>query len=175
MEFSNAGIALDQLPRAEEIQWQPIDPRYRKVLWRQWLISWSLALLVASILVFFSGSLRDILWISLMAGGLLLLALLNWVLVARSFAFKAYAVREHDIFYRTGWLVQSVRVCPFNRIQHCSVDAGLLERKYGLASLSVFTAGGNEADMKIPGLPEPTATSLREWIIQKTGGHEQSL
>ncbi|HEX5654627.1 MAG TPA: PH domain-containing protein [Chitinophagaceae bacterium] len=175
MEFKNAGIALDQLPRAEEIQWQPIDPRYRKVLWRQWLITWALVLIAAALLVFFSTSLQDIKWISLIAGGLVLLALLNWVVVARSFTFKAYALREHDIFYRTGWLLQSVRVCPFNRIQHCSVDAGILERKYGLSSLSVFTAGGNEADMKIPGLPEPIATSLREWIIQKTGGHEQSL
>ena len=175
MEFKNAGIALDQLPLAEGIQWQPIDPRYRKVLWRQWLITWALLLIAAVLLVFFSTALRDILSIVSIAGGLILLAIINWILVARSFAYKAYALREHDIFYRTGWLVQSVRVCPFNRIQHCSVDAGILERKYGLSSLSVFTAGGNEADMKIPGLPEPTATSLREFIIQKTGGHEQSL
>ena len=71
--------------------------------------------------------------------------------------------------YQTGWLVQSLRVCPFNRIQHCSVDVGLFERKYGLATLSVYTAGGNEADMKIPGLTTEMAASLRELITTKTG------
>ena len=49
------------------------------------------------------------------------------------------------------------------------MDAGLFERKYGLATLSVYTAGGNEADMKIPGLTTEIAASLRELVTRKTG------
>lgn len=169
MEFQNAGIDIDSLPKTEDIQLQPVDPRYLQVLWRHWLVGWFVVLVIASLVLIFYKKLHQPLWIVLVLAGVVLLAIMNWVLIRLSFYHKAFAVREHDIIYRTGWLIRSIRVCPFKRIQHCSVDAGLFERKFGLASLSVFTAGGNEADMKIPGLPEATASSLRELVIQKTG------
>lgn len=169
MEFENAGIELYNLPQAATTTLQPIEPAYRKVLWLQWLITWLVILVAALILVFFVNNLRATVWIILIGAGLVLLAVSNWFLISKSCAYKAYAIREHDIMYRTGWLIRSIRVCPFNRIQHCSMESGILERKFGLATLAVFTAGGNEADMKIPGLTEKDAIALRELIIQKTG------
>ena len=169
MEFQNAGIDIDSLPRASDAGLKPIDPRYLKVLWRQWLAGWLLVMLAAAAIIIFTSNLHDSIWILLVTTFLMVIAVINWTLIVRSFRNKAWAVREHDIIYRTGWLVLSTRICPFNRIQHCSVDAGIFERKFGLASVSVFTAGGNEADMKIPGLPSETADALRELIIKKTG------
>ena len=169
MEFRNAGIDIDRLPRAEELTLRPIEPEYLKVLFRQWIAGWLITLIIVSIIIWFSTTLRNPVWLSLIAVGVIALALLNWWLVKKSFQYKAYAIRDHDIIYRTGWLIQSVRTCPFNRIQHCSVDSGLFERKFGLAKLAVFTSGGSEADMKIPGLKAETTSTIRELIIQKTG------
>lgn len=169
MEFKNAGIEIGQLPKAEELQLQSIDPRYLKVLWRQWLARWLIIFIIAALVIFFSPSLQEGAWIALILGGVLLIAIANWIIIAHSFRYKAFGIREHDIIYRTGWLVQSTRACPFNRIQHCSVEADMFERQFGLASLSVYTAGGNEADMKIPGLSASAAADLREMIVQKTG------
>ncbi|MCR6719337.1 MAG: PH domain-containing protein [Chitinophagaceae bacterium] len=98
----------------------------------------------------------------------LLFAISSFFLTILSFRYKAYALREHDVIYRSGWLVQSVRVCPFNRIQHCSVDSGVIDRRYGLSSLSVYTAGGAEADMKLAGLPKDVADDMRDFILSKT-------
>lgn len=169
MEFQNAGIDIEQLPKVAELQLRPIDSKYRKVLYWQWLLSWMVIFTGAAIFMIFAAELHSPFWLITIPVVLLILAGLNWMLIAKSFAYKAFAVREHDLIYRTGWLVRSTRVCPFNRIQHCSVDAGLWERKFNLSSLSVFTAGGNEADMKIPGLPESIASELRELIIYKSG------
>ena len=169
MEFENAGIDFSRLPKVEDVPLQPIHPKYLSVLKAQWVIAWTVVVVATGILVYFSGNLHHPAWIILISLAIIGFALLNWLLVKRSFYRKSYAVREHDIMYQTGWLVQSLRVCPFNRIQHCSVDAGLFERKYGLATLSVYTAGGNEADMKIPGLTTEIAASLRELVTRKTG------
>lgn len=169
MEFQNAGIDIDRIPKAADLALQPVDPRYLKVLWRQWMVGWISVAIITSVALVFSERLHNTVWIGLIIGGIIFLAIFTWIVTRKSFHYKAFAIREHDIVYRTGWLIQSTRICPFNRIQHCSVDAGLIERQFGLASLSVFTAGGNEADMKIPGLPAERAADLRELIIQKTG------
>ncbi|HEX6192352.1 MAG TPA: PH domain-containing protein [Chitinophagaceae bacterium] len=169
MEFQNAGIDISQIPRAEDVPLQPIHPTYLKVLKAQWALAWLVVVAIAAVFIYFSKNLHQPTWIALISLAILGGSLLNWVLIKRSFQRKAYAVREHDIMYQTGWLIQSLRICPFNRIQHCSVEVGLFERKYGLATLSVFTAGGNEADMKIPGLTTDAAADLRELITRKTG------
>jgi len=174
MEFQNAGIDTSHLPKAAELSLQPVDPNYLAVLRAQWAIGWLFVALLTAIAIYFSEGLHSLTWIIVISLAVIVVALLNWWLVKRSFEYKAFAIREHDIVYRTGWLVQSTRVCPFNRIQHCSVDIGLFERKYGLATLSVYTAGGNEADMKIPGLQASMAGDLRELIIRKTGIDEST-
>lgn len=169
MEFQNAGIDTSLLPKAEELVLEPIDPNYRKVLWREWLAGWFLFGIAIAIVLLFMEPIHDPIWIAAISAGFVLLALSNWIVIIRSFHYKAYALREHDIVYRSGYLVRSTRICPFNRIQHCSVDIGFIERKFGLASLSLFTAGGNQADMKIPGLKEEDAAAMREFITRKIG------
>lgn len=171
MEFQNAGIAIDTLPRAESIALQPIHPDYFKVQTAQWITLWVILLITAGLVYFFNPAMQQPLWAALLFGGLIFFALLHYFLMSRSFKYKAFAVREHDIIYRTGWLIQSTRTCPFNRIQHCSVEAGIYERKYGLAKLSLFTAGGQEADMRIPGLTAENAATLRELVIKKSGAY----
>ncbi|MEJ7911605.1 MAG: PH domain-containing protein [Chitinophagaceae bacterium] len=82
----------------------------------------------------------------------------------------AYALREHDVIYQKGWLVKSTKVCPFNRVQNCSIQSGPLERRWGLASLVLYTAGSEGADMRIPGLLQNDAESLRQFILSKING-----
>jgi len=101
--------------------------------------------------------------------------MLTYWLMRKSFTRKAYALRDKDILYRSGWLVQRLSVCPFIRIQHCSINAGPFERKLGLASISIHTAGTDGADLKIPGLQQETAHALRDFIMKKTTANEQAF
>ena len=86
----------------------------------------------------------------------------------------AYVIREHDILYRSGWIVQRIIACPFNRVQHCSADAGPLDRKFRLSSITLFTAGATGADLRISGLKEELAQQLREFILAKIKANEQA-
>ena len=85
----------------------------------------------------------------------------------RSFPFLTYAVREKDVIHQRGWLIRTIKVCPFNRIQNCTVRSGPLERKYHLASLIIYTAGSGGADMRISGLLQEEADKLRYYILEK--------
>ncbi len=171
--FPNETIDTGSLPRAEEVSLQSIEHSYWKVLQWSWAIVWGI------ILVFAAGSFLLVpptyllIWITV-TSFLFLLCLLTYWLMRKSFTRKAYALREKDIMYRSGWLIQGISVCPFNRIQHCSINSGPFERKLGLASLSIYTAGTQGADIKIPGLKEETALALRDFIMKKTSGYEQT-
>ena len=67
--------------------------------------------------------------------------------------------------HQRGWLIRRLKICPFNRIQNCSLQSGPLERKYGLASLIIYTAGTTGADMRISGLLQEEADKLRHFIL----------
>lgn len=167
MVFENLQVHPDQLPRASSLELQPVDRRYLRVLMIHRFLLAAMLLAATMLLFFLKPSLQTPGNLMLAGVGLFLFAAASFFLTWRSFRYKAYAVRQNDIVYQKGWIIRSVRVCPFNRIQHCSVDAGLLDRRFGLASLSVYTAGGMQADMKLPGLPQEEAARLREFILSK--------
>lgn len=171
--FSNESVDLNSLPLAEDITLQSIEHSYWKVLKWGWMIVCGI-LLLAAVVSLLLASPNNILPWALIPIPLFLFFLLIYWLMWKSFTRKAYALREKDIIYRSGWLIQKISVCPFNRIQHCSVNSGPFERKLGLASLSIYTAGSQGADLKIPGLKQETASNLRDFIMKKTADDEQS-
>ncbi|HYF32741.1 MAG TPA: PH domain-containing protein [Chitinophagaceae bacterium] len=174
MEFNNPSIDTALLPQAEAINLQPIERSYWKVLQLEWLITAIVLLIAGGSAIFFIKSLQSNLIIGLASGAWLLITVLYYYIVRQSFKRKAYALREKDALYRTGFIIRRLQVCPFNRIQHCSVHAGPLERRYGLASISLYTAGSEGSDLRIPGLTEATAASIREFIMQKVRSDEEA-
>jgi len=164
--FSNEARDINTLPRAEDINLIPIEPAYWKVLKWGWMIVTAVLVISLSLILLIGFPGNSYLLLSI--PGLILFLLLQFWFMRKSFLWKAYALREKDIIYRTGWLIRRISVCPFNRVQNCSVNAGPFERKLGLSSLSIYTAGAEGADFKIPGLKEATALSLRDFILAKT-------
>ena len=53
-----------------------------------------------------------------------------------AFHYMGYALREKDISYRSGWLWRSMVTVPFNRVQHCEIKQGLIDRRFGLSRLT---------------------------------------
>lgn len=89
-----------------------------------------------------------------------------------SFSYMSYAIRERDISYKSGWLWKSMTTIPFNRVQHCDIKQGILDRRFGLSKLTIYTAGGQNTDLEIPGLLPDTAEKLKAFILRST---EQSI
>ncbi len=63
-----------------------------------------------------------------------------------------------------GLLFRSDTVVPFGRVQHIDVNQGPLERYFGLATLTLHTAGNHNSSVHLPGLLNADALAMREAI-----------
>jgi membrane protein YdbS with pleckstrin-like domain len=172
MDFLNQQIDIDNLPDAAAVEWRKIERNYLKVLRIQWLILSLLLFSAAAIVVFFSRTMQQPVRLLIITSSVIFISVFYFIYLYKSFIYRRYALREHDILYRHGWLIRSTDACPFNRVQHCSVNAGPLERNYKLASLTLFTAASGEADIKISGLPVSTAFEIREYVMKKIAPYD---
>lgn len=107
----------------------------------------------------------------LLAPPLLLLLTVYTVISSRA---KGYRLQEHHMSFHQGVMFQSVTVQPFSRLQHIEITRGPLERLFGLATLKLFSAGGSQHAVAVPGLPLGRAEYLRSCILDSKGlAHEQ--
>ena len=102
-----------------------------------------------------------------------MLLIYGWISVNYGFRHSGYALRTKDILFKRGWIIRKIRVVPLKRIQHVSLQSGPVERKFGLASISIYTAGSEEADFTIRGITQQTAQQIKEWISTQLHGEPQ--
>lgn len=165
--FQNNDIHINNLPTAETANYNKLDRAYLTVIMLSRLI-----VPVILILVFFFLSQwsefpeipfsESIVYIGIVGFSLLLLTF-GYL----GFHRKAYALREKDIMFRSGLIIRNHVAVPFNRIQHCEVQQGAIERGFRLAKLKLYTAGGSSSDLSIPGLPLLDANKLRDFVLGK--------
>lgn len=83
---------------------------------------------------------------------------------ARRYRATGYSVGANRLRIVRGLLVRRDTTVPFGRVQHIDVGQGPLERLYGLATLTVHTAGTHNASVHLPGLGYQDAIAMREAI-----------
>jgi membrane protein YdbS with pleckstrin-like domain len=83
------------------------------------------------------------------------------VSVGRRWRAWGYAEREDDLLVRRGVLVRRTSVVPYGRMQYVDVTAGPLDRRLGIARVTMHTAAA-ASDASIPGLPVEEAHRLRD-------------
>jgi membrane protein YdbS with pleckstrin-like domain len=83
-----------------------------------------------------------------------------------------YAVRPHDVLVCYGVIWRTRRCVPRLRIQHVDIEAGPINRMFGLVQLSLFTAGTVAAVATIPGLRPEEAEALREALLAGDESHD---
>ena len=144
--FVNPEVALESLPGAAELDWLALDPAFVRCLQTKALLRWATVAIVAGV----ASTLRFVLDTP---GVGLELVLAGWGVVvlaaARALVWpllevprRGYVVRDKDLVYKAGVLWRSVKAVPYNRVQHAETASGPLDRRFGLARLTVFTAGG---------------------------------
>jgi membrane protein YdbS with pleckstrin-like domain len=69
--------------------------------------------------------------------------------------------------FEHGWLWRHQISVPRSRIQHTDVTQGPYERRFGLATLVVYTAGTEHASIPIEGLSHPTALAFRDALLAR--------
>jgi membrane protein YdbS with pleckstrin-like domain len=165
-------VTHDTLPPLLNEPWRPIDPAYCSVL-RLVVLTYLLAITAAAVLLAWRAApfLLPFVASSLAAVYVLgLFLLLVWA--PRRVKHTQYLLREQDVHVRVGFWWHSTTSAGVNRVQHTEVTQGPLERLFGLSKLVVYTAGGNQSDIKIPGLPTATAHQLKNYLTEHVVAEE---
>lgn len=166
MTFTNQPIDLGDLPQLDESTFNALDPRH--------LRSMAIGHMIAVVVVWVIGGVIAMLtdpWVFL--GPLLATAvvILSYVRTRIDVRNIGWQVRDHDISYRRGVLVRSVQTLPFVRVQHTRITRTLVQRRFGLATLHVNTAG---PDIAITGLAVDDAERLKALVVERAGDLDES-
>lgn len=172
-EFINEQVFDLQLPQIATLEYSPLEKNLLKadIIWS--IIFFSVIFIISSVLKYIVEAEWMVDYGVYIWMGLGVLFLVSLVFVYYSFLKKSYAIRQKDIVFNSGLFWQSSIVIPFNRVQHCEVSQGPIDRLYKLAELKIFTAGGASSDLSISGLTPETAARIKDFIVTKTGLDEE--
>ena len=95
---------------------------------------------------------------------LLAYAFVVFTVPARKYRHWGYDMGTDRLRIVRGYMFYSDTIVPFGRIQHIDVDQGPIDRRYGLAKLTVHTAGNHNSTVALPGLAHADALAMREAI-----------
>ncbi|WP_339886986.1 PH domain-containing protein [uncultured Flavobacterium sp.] len=166
-EFTNQTIDISTLPKFEETTLNPLQKDYFKVMLIQFGIVFGILLI--GIIALYLISIEELIQnkIIYFIIGWLVLLLLSFLYLKISFAKKGFALREHDVIFRSGVISETTTIVTNNRVQHVALHQGMLSRYFGLASIELFTAGGSASDLKINGLLLEDAKKVKESVSLK--------
>lgn len=168
--FTNTQVDLSSLPEADRMEMISLEPTYKMLRYISSAIYAFIFISISWLIVWFQPGFQPYGYIVAS-----IITLFSWMMIVYagvSFKYLSYAIREKDISYQSGWLWKSMTTVPFNRVQHCDIKQGILDRRFGLAKLTIYTAGGANTDLEIPGLIPDTAEKLKAFIL---GSTEQSI
>jgi membrane protein YdbS with pleckstrin-like domain len=101
------------------------------------------------------------LWVTAVA----LLAWQLWRWPAIAYRFMSYRIDDLGIEIREGVYWRTIVNVPRSRVQHTDVSQGPLERRYGLATLVVYTAGTAHSRVSLGGLAHDVARDIRAHLL----------
>ncbi len=98
---------------------------------------------------------------------LLLILIAQWaLLLPRRVRACGYREGADDLVVASGVMFRSLETIPFGRIQSVDISEGPIERRYGLATISVTTAASS-GGVGISGLPREEAERLRARLSER--------
>jgi hypothetical protein len=163
-------IAVEPIPPVDPVH-HSLDPAWIEL---QRLSGWiafgvfAPALLVGLGIGWLIGSLSLDVKVVLSFGWVVVTVLLAWLAqVWPEVEYKrfSYALGPDRLEIRRGVLWRTLTSVPKSRVQHIDVAQGPLERRYGLATLSIYTAGTEYARVDLPGLTYERAVQIRDRLL----------
>lgn len=168
--FQNVEVPIDELPQFQEVQLHPVSRKYKTM---HLVISSIIALIAAGGFVAINIAADWTVWF--LFGFPALYWLVHFVVVTKGYPWIGYAIREHDVIFRRGWIFRSTTVIPYSKIQHGEVRQSFVERIYGMSRLKLFTAGGTSSDLVIPAIADEEANKLRDFVMTKVKQQEDAI
>ena len=158
-------------PPATGSDFEKLDPRYITVERLGWAITFLVALVISGVvltIVYLAEDSSKTLWFTLLGVAIAILATITtgavlmprWDYEAKRLRLDDFGLEIHrGIFWKQRQLV------PRSRIQHSDVSQGPLERRFGLGTIKLHTAGTHNATVTLSGLSHERAVALRDRLM----------
>jgi len=172
-EASMDAQAIDEsMPGVPEEDFIMLDERVVNL----WRINQIIGSVVFLGILFMVGS-----FVSMAVSNSLIWVAVGWVMIAvykllsaliyPPLAYRAYGYRMDDkvLEIRSGVIWKVSQQVPLSRLQHVDLHRGPLERSFGLATLSLHTAGTQQAVLTLPGLEADMAGEFRDELVSIGG------
>jgi uncharacterized protein len=151
-------------PRDDDAELTKLHPNYSHALRVHATLS-SIPFLVGALVL--EGALRGegLFPSGIIAGPVLLIALALIIRIPQTrYNARGYQISADRLRVVRGLMFRYDTVVPIGRVQHIDVNQGPLERFFGIATLTLHTAGNHNASVSLPGLGEELALEMREDI-----------
>ena len=145
-----------------DVTWQRVSPRLSAA--RRLLLGIFAALVLAADVLLWL--LTGTAWLLLAAPVILAVAGWAWWIIGRQAGAIGYAERDDDLLVRRGILFRDLVVVPYGRMQYVDVQAGPVDRRFGIAKVQLHTASPG-TDAQIPGLTPEEAARLRDRLARR--------
>jgi hypothetical protein len=148
-----------------------LDPAWidlqRLVGWIVWAVLVPILLIAVVIALFVPSISLDVKALLVVAwlGVTILLAWLAQMWPPIEYRYFRYRLDSQGVDIRTGVVWRRIISVPRSRVQHIDVGQGPIERRYGLATLSIYTAGTGFAKVDLPGVPYARAVRIRDHLL----------
>jgi membrane protein YdbS with pleckstrin-like domain len=165
MNEIEAAVAVAPLSAAAPREFT-LHPRTHD-LWRWQALAWVLLFALPAVAIgAFGGKPLLALLVALLA---LLAVRLLWAWLRAYVARFRCRLLDDGLWIARGVLWRSETFVPRARVQHTDVNQGPLARRYGIATLKVFTAGTHHAEIDVAGLAHADALHLRDELLGRGG------
>lgn len=168
----NHQVWLKDVPKSEAIEFTPLLKKYRTLLIIQYIIlgsGFNLGMFTSYFLGIWEIDLKIVIYISICS---VIFILFRMTILTLGFPKKGYALRQHDIHYKTGYLTRKIITVPVNRIQHLEIRQGMISKMMGLAKLKIFTAGNATTDLSLKGISAEQADEIKSLLSSKVEDYE---
>lgn len=147
-----------EAPALDATAWQPLPPRARS-LFAVARMGFAVPAAVAGFVLLEAFDLPGV--VGAFVAALLVAALGLW-LGFRQFRYVAWRLDDEGLAIRRGRMFQRETRVPATRVQHLDLKRGPWQRKRGLATLVVHTAGTRHSAVTLPHLDADDAERLRD-------------
>jgi membrane protein YdbS with pleckstrin-like domain len=95
-----------------------------------------------------------------------LLFLSSWLSLPLQVRHTRFLLRTQDFLLQYGVFWHRAVLIPLHRVQHVTISQGPLQKRFGLATLKVYTAGGLDAEAALTDIEYGVAQALSEQLSQ---------
>ena len=146
--------------------WQPIDPRSVPAGRVSGMVSagiTSAGALFVTLLVLFTQLAwpAKLMLVIALWGGVMLSIVAALVMPSWRYRFTFWRLTDEGLEIRRGRYFRSRHAVARSRVQHTDVSQGPVQRAFGVATLTLYTAGTEHSAIALPGLAPEIAIGLR--------------